>query len=508
MQRRLAAILAADVADYSRLMGEDQTRTLDALRQLRKELFEPQVSAFRGTVVKSMGDGWIVEFASVSDAVDCAIRIQEGLAGHDIIRLRAGIHIGDVVFEEDDVFGEGVNVAARLEALGNPGQVLISDTAYQSLDGKSAQQFGGGESHQLKNISRPVSVWRWPPEETSVEAASSDVSQPVSGFDGRPAIAVLPFENMSGDPEQEYFADGIAEDILTRLAMWRWLPVIARNSSFTFKGQNVDIPDVGRKLGARYILEGSVRKGGSRVRITGQLIDAETGHHLWADRYDGQIDDIFDLQDEITDAIVAALEPIVGQAEVKRAHQLSAGDLGAWDMTQRGIWHFNKFTKEDLIIANEIFQAVIKATPDFVQALTFSSFNHLFLALLAWTDEPQKALMEAGRHATMAVASDPMHPLGNAMCGFMLAYQGKHDAGIAACQRAVDLNPSSAIAYHARGAVFMFSGQQDEASVAIEQALRLSPFDTLRSVWLATLSASRYLAGEYEVALEIADRAI
>jgi len=426
LQRRLAAILAADVADYSRLMGEDQTRTLDALRQLRKELFEPQVSAFRGTVVKSMGDGWIVEFASVSDAVDCAIRIQEGLAGHDIIRLRAGIHIGDVVFEEDDVFGEGVNVAARLEALGNPGQVLISDTAYQSLDGKSAQQFGGGESHQLKNISRPVSVWRWPPEETSVEAASSDVSQPVSGFDGRPAIAVLPFENMSGDPEQEYFADGIAEDILTRLAMWRWLPVIARNSSFTFKGQNVDIPDVGRKLGARYILEGSVRKGGSRVRITGQLIDAETGHHLWADRYDGQIDDIFDLQDEITDAIVAALEPIVGQAEVKRAHQLSAGDLGAWDMTQRGIWHFNKFTKEDLIIANEIFQAVIKATPDFVQALTFSSFNHLFLALLAWTDEPQKALMEAGRHATMAVASDPMHPLGNAMCGFMLAYQGKH----------------------------------------------------------------------------------
>ncbi|MDE0944493.1 MAG: adenylate cyclase, partial [Alphaproteobacteria bacterium] len=274
MQRRLAAILAADVADYSRLMGEDQTRTLDALRQLRKELFEPQVSAFRGTVVKSMGDGWIAEFASVWDAIDCAIRIQEGLAGHDIIRLRAGIHIGDVVFEEDDVFGEGVNVAARLEALGNPGQVLISDTAYQSLDGKSAQQFGGGESHQLKNISRPVSVWRWPPEETSVEAASSDVSQPVSGFDGRPAIAVLPFENMSGDPEQEYFADGIAEDILTRLAMWRWLPVIARNSSFTFKGQNVDIPDVGRKLGARYILEGSVRKGGSRVRITGQLIDA------------------------------------------------------------------------------------------------------------------------------------------------------------------------------------------------------------------------------------------
>ena len=508
MQRRLAAIMAADVVNYSRLMGEDQTRTLDALRQLRKELFEPVVSSHNGTVVKRMGDGWLVEFAAVSDAVNCAIAVQEGLSAHEIIRLRTGIHIGEVVFEDEDVFGDGVNIAARLEELAGPGQVLISDTAYHSLDGAAAQQFGSGGNRQLKNISRQIAVWCWPENSVVADGTSVDETKPASDFDNRPAIAVLPFENMSNDPEQEYFADGIAEDILTRLAMWRWLPVIARNSSFTFKGQNVEIPDIGRKLGARYVLEGSVRKAGKRVRITGQLIDSETGHHLWADRYDGQIDDIFDLQDEITDAIVAVLEPIVGQAEAKRAHHLSAGDLGAWDMTQRAIWHFGKFTKPDLEIALEILRPVIDEHPDFAHALSYAAICHSFLALFTWTDNPQAELMQAGQLATASLTSDPMNPMGNAISGFIYAYQGRHAAGIETCRLAIELNPSYAMAYHMLGAVYMFDGQQNEAMAAIERAIRFSPFDIMLPVWLATLSASNYLSGNYESALEIADRAV
>ncbi len=281
MQRRLAAILAADVVGYSRLMGEDQTRTLDALRQLRTELFEPVVNKHGGTIVKRMGDGWIVEFASVSDAVDCALRIQEGVAGHAVIRLRTGIHIGDVVFEEEDVFGDGVNVAARLEELAKPGEVLISDTAHQSLDGKAAAQFSDGNSRQLKNIARPIQVWRWPALQMSSEDAD-DKEAPT--LPDKPSIAVLPFDNMSGDPEQEYFSDGMTEDIITDLSKISALFVIARNSTFTYKGKAVDVRDAAEELGVTYILEGSVRRAGNRLRITVQLIEGANAGHLWAER--------------------------------------------------------------------------------------------------------------------------------------------------------------------------------------------------------------------------------
>ncbi|MBT5894554.1 MAG: adenylate cyclase, partial [Rhodospirillaceae bacterium] len=301
--RKLAAILAVDVVGYSRLMGEDQARTLDALRQLRRELFEPVVEEFRGNVVKRMGDGWIVEFASVSDAVDCAIRFQEGLAGHDIIRLRAGIHIGEVVFEDEDVFGEGVNVAARLEELAEPGEVLISDTVQNSLDKRSAQDFSGGDSHQLNNIERSVDVWRWS-SAGAQQATLTESEAPV--LTDKPSIAVLPFDNMSGDPEQEYFADGITEDIITELSRFREFLVIARNSTFVYKGEAKDLSTVARELNARYIVEGSVRKAGNRVRVTAQLIEGATNTHLWADRFDGVLADIFALQDEITVAIVSA----------------------------------------------------------------------------------------------------------------------------------------------------------------------------------------------------------
>jgi adenylate cyclase len=508
LERRLAAILIADVVDYSRLMGEDEARTLAALAELRDELLEPVVSARGGKVVKRMGDGWIVEYPNISDATASAIEVQEGLIGHEVIRLRIGVHIGDVTFQDDDVYGDGINVAARLEAMAKPGQVLISDTAQQSLDGKAAEKFGGGEQHNLKNIARPVSVWHWPAESKAGENNVTDVSSPVSGFEGRPAIAVLPFDNMSNDPDQEYFADGISEDILTRLAMWRWLPVIARNSSFSFKGQNIDIHEIGNKLGVRYLLEGSVRKAGTRVRITGQLIDAETGHHLWADRYDGQIDDIFDLQDKITEEIVTALEPIVGQAETRRAHKLTPDNLGAWDQTQQALWHYNKFTMEGSIIALRLLQPVIEESPDFTQALAIASLANLSQALFTWTEDPQTAMRKAGELAVAAVTSDPLHPMANAVSGYMYAYQGQQQAGIKACLHAIDLNPSFAMGYHALGTIYMFDGQQAMAIKTIKKAIRLSPFDSMMPMWLATLSAAHYLSAAYEEALAIAEQAI
>ncbi|MCP5074695.1 MAG: adenylate cyclase, partial [Rhodobacteraceae bacterium] len=264
MQRRLAAILAADVVDYTRLMSEDQERTLAALRELRNELFEPVVAGHKGNVIKRMGDGWLVEFSSVSDAASCALRIQEGLRGHEIIRLRIGIHTGEVVFENEDIFGDGVNVAARLEQLAEPCEVLLSDNAYQSLDGKAAAQFGGGSSHELKNIARPVTVWRWPAASKLTDRNAAKNSDDVLALSGKPSIAVLPFDNMSGDREQEYFSDGVTEDIITELSRNRWMTVIARNTTFTYKGMAVNVADVARELGVRYIIEGSVRKSSDR----------------------------------------------------------------------------------------------------------------------------------------------------------------------------------------------------------------------------------------------------
>lgn len=304
MKRRLAAILIADVVDYSRLMGEDEARTLAALAELRKKLFEPVVAERGGKVIKRMGDGWIVEYPNVSDAVTSAIEVQVGLADHETIRLRIGVHTGDATLQDDDIYGDGINVAARLEALAEPGQVLISDTAHHSLDGKAAKQFSGGQTQQLKNIERPVAVWRWP--------ATSDVPVKESGalvLPDKPSIAVLAFDNMSGDPEQEFLSDGITDEIINSLSRNRVFFVIARNSSFTYKGQAVDLTRVSRELGVRYVLEGSVRKAGNRVRITAQLVDALDGNQIWADKFDGDLTGLFAVQDEIAQNIVSTVAP-------------------------------------------------------------------------------------------------------------------------------------------------------------------------------------------------------
>ncbi|MBT4490912.1 MAG: hypothetical protein HOK30_01075 [Rhodospirillaceae bacterium] len=504
--RKLAAILAVDVVGYSRLMGEDQARTLDALRQLRRELFEPVVEEFRGNVVKRMGDGWIVEFASVSDAVDCAIRFQEGLAGHDIIRLRAGIHIGEVVFEDEDVFGEGVNVAARLEELAEPGEVLISDTVQNSLDKRSAQDFSGGDSHQLNNIERSVDVWRWS-SAGAQQATLTESEAPV--LTDKPSIAVLPFDNMSGDPEQEYFADGITEDIITELSRFREFLVIARNSTFVYKGEAKDLSTVARELNARYIVEGSVRKAGNRVRVTAQLIEGATNTHLWADRFDGVLADIFALQDEITVAIVSAVAPRSVQAEAERSATLSATQLSSWDSLLRARALLASMDRDGILESMPLLRTAIRQNPRNAQAHSWLAFALFFASAFRWFDDPDLGRDEAVAVARQAVALDPDDALSHVVSGLVDAFVANDmQAGARAYERALQINPNFAMAYGFMGGNQAIIGDFAVARRHFDQAWRLSPRDPSASVWQILYNMGLYGAKRYDDVVRGATEAI
>jgi len=338
--RRLAAILAADVAGYSRLMGVDEEGTLERLKALRRELLDPKIAVHNGRIVKTTGDGMLVEFASVVDAVRCAVSVQQamperntGIAADSRIELRIGINLGDVIVEGEDLYGDGVNIAARIEALADPGGVFVSNTVHDHVRDRLPFIFEDLGEQQVKNIARPVRVYRV----RDVRAAESTPahSPPALALPDKPSIAVLPFQNMSGDPEQEYFADGMVEEIITALSRIRWLFVIARNSTFTYKGQAIDVKRVGRELGVRYVLEGSVRKGGGRVRITAQLVETETGTHLWADRFDGSLQDVFDLQDQVAVSVAGVIEPTLQAAETARSTGRPTADLTAYDLYLR-----------------------------------------------------------------------------------------------------------------------------------------------------------------------------
>ena len=358
LQRRLAAILSADVVGYSRLMGIDEAGTLARLKALRRNLIDPQIAAHSGRIVKLMGDGVLVEFGSAVDAVACAIKIQKHLGGHDAdgaeanpIQLRIGINVGDIIIDDNDIFGDGVNVAARLEGIAEPGGVCISDDAYRQVRGKIEMACDDMGPQALKNIAEPMRAWRVKLGDQSAAMAQAGLpanQAPALALPEKPSIAVLPFQNMSADPEQEYFADGMVEDIITALSRFKSLFVIARNSSFTYKGKAVDIKQVGRELGVRYVLEGSVRKAGGNVRITGQLIDSDTGSHLWADRFDGSLEDVFELQDQVTTRVVSAIAPKITEAEIERARRKPAGSLDGYDLYLRALALSHQFTPESL----------------------------------------------------------------------------------------------------------------------------------------------------------------
>jgi adenylate cyclase len=491
--RKLAAILAADVVGYSRLAGSDEDRTLARLRALRSDLIDPTIAVHNGRVVKRTGDGSIVEFRSVVDAVRCAIEVLNGMVERNAgvpperrIEFRIGVHLGDVVEESDgDLMGDGVNIAARLEGIAKPGAICLSEDAYRQvksrLDLVAVRDLG---PTKLKNITEPVRVYslevsvpapvkRAPQVEPATPGASARLALP-----DKPSIAVLPFQNMSGDPEQEYFADGMVEEIITGLSRIKWLFVIARNSSFVYKGKHVDVRQVGRELGVRYVLEGSVRKAGDRVRITAQLLEAETGAHLWADRYDGKMEDIFDLQDRITEKVVGLVEPSLRQSEIERSKGKRPENLNAYELYLRALPHMTSLLPADARIAASFLEDALKLDPNYVAAHALIAWCHEICFVRGGRDQANKA---AGlRHARIVIASGTDDATALAAAAFVMGYLTKdYKAALGIIERALSLNPSCASAHYWGALINASSGNFNAVTAHANRALRLSPFDPM-----------------------------
>ena len=505
--RRLAAIIAADVAGYSRLMGADEEGTLAELKAIRRELSDPKVREHRGRIVKTTGDGLLIEFASVVDAVRCAVDVQRAMAERNVdvppdrrIELRMGINLGDIIKDGRDIFGDGVNVAARLEALAEPGGICVSRVVRDQVRDKLAFSFEDMGEQQVKNIARPVHVYR-----VLIDKPAS--AKALLPLPDKPSIAVLPFQNMTGDAEQDYFVDGVVEEIITAISRLPWLFVIARNSSFTYKGRAVDVKQVARELGVRYVLEGSVRKGGNKVRITGQLIDAASGAHIWADRFDGALDDIFELQDQVASGVVGAIEPKLRSAEIERAIRKPTENLGAYDLYLRALAQFWKWTPDGWSEAVDLLRRALDIDPPYATAA----------GLFAWCRavEQTRRLVsaqerdEASRFARLAVEKGNEDPDALWMGGWgMLMLAGEHAAGMSAMERSLALNPNSALASCFFGWAQSYRHQSQRAIEALERARRLSPLDPQPWVFYGGLAHAHFAAGRWGEAIEWADRAL
>ncbi len=502
VQRRLAAILAADVVGYSALMSQNEEGALAQIKALQQDLLEPALRRHQGRLVKTTGDGFLVEFSSPVEAVRCALMIQNALAGGPL-QLRIGINLGDVIIDPDgDIYGEGVNVAARLEALCDPGGVLVSGKVYDEAEGKVEAAFESRGEQTVKNIPKPVRAYAL----SLASPPPSNRPKPLPLPD-RPSIAVLPFTNMSGDPEQEYFADGVVEDIITALSRVRWFFVIARNSSFTYKGKAVDIRQVGRELGVRYVLEGSIRKAGSRVRITGQLIEAATGHHVWADKFDGSLEDIFDLQDQITESIVGAIEPNLRLAEITRAKSKPTESLDAYDLCLRAMNLHSLSNEVDMRAALRLLHQAMDLDPAYALPKGMAAFCYGRMHHERW-HEPQ-ARERALELAKAAVTYGQEDPTALRLAGHMLGYVGReYEAALAAVDRALALNPNLAAAYGSSGWVRIYVGDYATAVQHFQRAMRLSPLDPDSYMMLSGMAAARFQQGGYEEALEWAVRCI
>jgi adenylate cyclase len=511
--RRLAAILAADVAGYSRQMGADEEGTLERLKALRHELLDPKIAEHHGRIVKTTGDGMLVEFASVVDAVRCAIAVQQamperntGVAADSRIELRIGINLGDVIVEGDDLYGDGVNIAARIEALADAGGVLVSSTVHDQVRDRLPFVFEDLGEQQVKNIARPVRIYRIP----IAIAGSAPMAKAPPPLPHKPSIAVLPFANLSGDPEQEYFADGMVEEIITALSHIRWLFVIARNSSFTYKGQAVDVKQVGRELGVRYVLEGSVRKAGNRVRITGQLIDATTGSHIWADRFDGALDDIFELQDQVASSVVSAIEPRLRHSEIERATRKPTKSLDAYDLYLRALAELYR-SKEPIDygeVAIELSRKALDIDPSYAPAAGLIAYIRMMQAALG-ARLSREDIAEALRLAKQALDRSNEDSDALWMGSFALALlAGEHSSALNALDRALVLNPNCARAWWASGAVNCFANRSGQAIAAIERAMRLSPLDPLGYLFEMIRGYALMLAGRYEEGMEWVDRSL
>jgi TolB-like protein/class 3 adenylate cyclase/tetratricopeptide (TPR) repeat protein len=513
VERRLAAVLAADVAGYSRLMGADEEGTLARLKALRKSLVDPAIASHRGRIVKTTGDGMLVEFASAVDAVRLSVEVQRSMAEQNAavpqdqrIEFRIGIHVGDIIFDDNDIFGDGVNIAARLEGIAEPGGVCISDDTYRQIRDRVDTAFDDKGETSLKNIARPVRVFAL----AGAKQPATKVIEPAPplALPDKPSIAVLPFQNMSGDPEQEYFADGMVEDVTTALSRIRWLYVIARNSSFTYKGKAVDIKQVGRELGVRYVLEGSIRRASNRIRITGQLIDVVTGAHIWADRFEGGVEDVFDLQDQVTARVVGAIAPKLEQAEIERSRRKPTENLVAYDYYLQAMSCTHKFTKEANEQALHLFQRAIDLDPEFASSFAQAALCYSQRKAWGWSANPKLDAEHAESLARKALNLAKDDPLVLACSAMALAFVvGQVEEGAAYAKKATDLDPNLAAGWYWRGWTQIYLGKA-EAVAHFQKAIRLSPLDPRIYTAYSGVAYGYFLAEQYDDASKWAEAAL
>lgn len=513
VQRRLAAIMSADIAGFSRRMNADESGTLSAVNHIRTKIFAPSVAAHKGRVVKLMGDGALVEFSSVVDAVACAIEIQTAMAARDqdpdsppLLRLRIGINLGDIMIEGRDIFGEGVNIAARLQEIAAPGGITLSASTHEHLGNRIEASFADGGDHQLKNIPKPVRVIQWSPEIGRGEqksAAPMRLQRPE-----KPSIAVLPFDNMSGDADQDYFADGVVEAITATLSRIRSFFVIARNSSFAYKGRHMNVRDIGRELGVKYVLEGSVQRSGNRVRITVQLIETDGGAHLWADKYDGSLDDIFDLQDKITEKVAGALQPSIQLAEIERTRRKPPQDLGAYDYTMRAMPDVWMLEEKAAANALELLEKALEIDPDYPMALALAAWCWAQRSVYNWVADIGKAKTEALSRAERAAQMSSNDPLILSVLGTVHTFARNYGAARALLERAIQLDPNSAWALSRLGWLETYSDRPENAMQHFERAMRLSPLDPMNFNNLVGMGSAHQVAGDDKRAVELFTRAL
>jgi len=504
--RRLTAILAADVVGYSTLMAEDEEGTLAALKTHRRELFDPLIEQHGGRIVKLMGDGVLAEFPSVVEAVECALAIQRAMALETgKLTLRIGINLGDVIVDGEDIYGDGVNIASRLEALAPPGGICISGTAFDTVGGKLALEFEDMGLQPVKNMDKPVRVYRL--AAAGDRAAKPIQAAPLSPPD-KPSIAVLPFDNMSGDPDQEYFADGVVEALTAALSRIRSFFVIARNSAYSYKGRAVDVCSIGRELGVAYVLEGSVQRAGGRVRITVQLIETEGGTHIWAEKYDGSMGDIFDLQDRITEQVAGALQPSIRLAEIERARRKRPQDLGAYDYTMRAFRHVWSLEKDEATKGLDLLAKALDIDPDYPLALALAAWCHAQRSVYSWVEDIEATMAKAMAHAERAADLSADDPLILTVLGTVHTFARNFGAARVLLERAVALDPNSAWAWSRLGWLATYADRPDEAQAHFAKSLRLSPIDPMNFNNFAGIGSAHQVAGDDNAAADMFLRAL
>jgi adenylate cyclase len=498
--RRLAAILAADVVGYSRLIGTDEPGTLAKLAALRASVIDPQMAEYGGRVFKTTGDGLLAEFPSAVQALRCAIAIQEEVRGaDDALQLRIGLHAADVMVQDGDLFGDGVNVAARLEPLAEPGGICITGRVREDAAGKVTLDVEDLGEPELKNIAQRHRVFR---------VRLNAPERPALPLPDKPSIAVLPFANMSGDPEQEYFADGMVEEIITGLSRVRSFFVIARNSSFAYKGKSPDVRQVGRELGVRYVLEGSVRKAGNRVRITGQLVEANSGAHIWADRFDGSLEDIFDLQDRVTSSVVTAIEPKIQSAEIERARRKPTESLQAYDLVLQALPHLYHFSREDVEEATRLLRRAIALDPTYAFAAVNLALCEAVPLQQGWLQDTSAIIGEVMQLVGVAVEHGADDPEVLALASHLTANTGANvTAGLRLVRQALALNPDCTTALLTAGQQLAYTGDTDAALVHLKRAAALSPFGKRQRLHVA-FAITHFVAGRYEAAVDFTESAL